>query len=439
MRNPEILPAEIESVLDCFSEPAVLIGLDYRIIVANQAYRKHYYAHNSVSKYCYEVSHRYTLPCDQAGETCPLKKSLETGQAQRVLHVHYSPRGDEHVDVETFPIRDAHGQILYMLERIRPSSMASALPRKEGLVGRSEQFNQMLGLIDRVSRNDTTVLLLGESGTGKELVAKAIHDNSGRADHAFVPLDCSGLTETLFESELFGYEKGAFTGAYSRKIGLVEAAQGGTLFLDEVGDIPLALQVKLLRLLETGTFRRVGRTEPIKAEFRLVCATHRDLKAMVEDGTFRRDLYYRINIFPIELPALRNRVEDLEILSRSLLQRIAPKRSITLHKEALECLRRYSFPGNIRELRNILERASLLTDTGEILAGHLSIGCRDSGNIRSPLAERHEEILPLETVEKNYLQYVLARYRGDKRSLARHLGLSERTLYRKLKLLEQRT
>lgn len=431
------IPAEVISILDCFSEPAVLIGLDYNIIAANKAYRQHYQSENTLARHCYEVSHHYTVPCDQAGETCPLKNSLNTGEPQRVLHVHFSPAGDEHVDVETFPIRDAQGEITYMLEHIRPSHMASTHPQQEGLVGRSDNFNFMLGLIQRVAQSETAVLLLGESGTGKELVAKAIHDDSQRAKLPFVALDCSGLTETLFESELFGHEKGAFTGAHTRKIGLVEAAQGGTLFLDELGDIPPALQVKLLRLLETGTFRRVGRTEPLKARFRLICATHRDLKAMVEEGSFRRDLYYRINTFPIELPALRDRLEDLELLCHSLIKRIAPKRNIQLHKDALACLRNYSFPGNIRELRNFLERASLLTDNGEIQPHHLPIECQNLEQKRnSPLAEKHEEILPLETVEKNYLQYVLARYQGDKRSLARHLGLSERTLYRKLKSVD---
>lgn len=427
------ISAEIASILDAFSTPAVLIGLDYRIVAANHAYHQHYPAAAVVTKCCYEVSHHYAAPCDQAGETCPLKNSLLTGQPQRVLHVHHSPGGEEHVDVETFPIRNASGEVVYMLEHIRPSQMASTHPRKEGLVGRSESFNDMLGLIQRVARSDTTVLLLGESGTGKELVAKAIHDNSTRANQVFVPLDCSGLTETLFESELFGHEKGSFTGAHTRKIGLVETAKGGTLFLDEVGDIPPALQIKLLRLLETGTFRRVGRTEPLRAEFRLICATHRNLRQMVEEGSFRQDLYYRISTFPIELPPLRARLDDLEILCDSLLERIAPKRKLQLHPQTLENLQRYTFPGNIRELRNILERASLLTDNDVILPQHLPTECRTGTNQRSPLAARHEEIMSLALVERNYLQYVLARYQGDKRTLAGHLGLSERTLYRKLK------
>lgn len=431
--------AEITSLLDCFSDPVVLIGPDYQILAANQAYRHHYQTEDIAGRCCYEISHHYAVPCDQAGETCPLKNSVETGQPQRVLHIHHSPRGDEHVDVETYPVRNQQGDIIYLLEHIHPSQMASSRPSDQGLVGRSAVFNQMLELINRVAPSDATVLLLGESGTGKELAAKAIHEISPRASQAFVPLDCSGLSETLFESELFGHEKGAFTGAHVRKTGLVEVAHGGTLFLDEVGDIPAALQVKLLRLLETGTFRRVGRTEPLKAEFRLVCATHRDLKAMVEEGTFRRDLYYRISTFPIHLPALHQRQGDLALLAESLLQRIAPTRRLQLSRQALTCLEHYQFPGNIRELRNILERASLLTDGDEILPEHLpaECGCDQSQPYPAPSLGFPDEVLPLKIVEQTYLQWVAARHPGDKRALARQLGLSERTLYRKLQGLQE--
>jgi two-component system response regulator HydG len=430
------VPSEIDSLLDSFSNPVVLIGLDYQILAANQAYKHHYQNEDVTNKHCYQISHHYHVPCDQAGETCPVKNSLVSGNPQRVLHLHHSPQGEEHVDVETFPIRNEQGDIVYLLEHIRPSQMASSSPSGEGLVGRSPAFNQMLELINRAAPSDATVLLLGESGTGKELAARAIHEGSKRAKQPFVPLDCSGLSETLFESELFGHEKGAFTGAHTRKTGLVEAAHGGTLFLDEVGDIPAALQVKLLRLLETGTFRRVGRTESLKAEFRLVCATHRNLKSMVEEGSFRRDLYYRINTFPIHIPALRERMGDLELLTQSLLKRIAPQQALTLQNKALSCLCTYPFPGNIRELRNILERASLLTDSNEILPQHLpeECVCKEKQGLK-PEWQTPRHILPLEDVEKSYLQWVNAHYQGDKRSLANQLGLSERTLYRKLQSL----
>jgi transcriptional regulator with GAF, ATPase, and Fis domain len=200
----------------------------------------------------------------------------------------------------------------------------------------------MLDMISRVAPSDAAVLLQGESGTGKELAAKAIHDASRRAEGPFVVLDCSGLPETLFESELFGHEKGAFTGAMARKAGLVEAAAGGTLFLDEVGDIPLPMQVKLLRLLETGAYRRVGGTESLHATFRLVSATHRPLRQMTEDGSFRQDLYFRLNTFPIELPPLRERQEDIPLLAEALLQRVAAGRNLRIPPATMTLLQNLS-------------------------------------------------------------------------------------------------
>lgn len=275
------------------------------------------------------------------------------------------------------------------------------------------------------------MLLLGESGTGKELAAQALHRLSPRRDRPFVPLDCSGLPETLFESELFGHEKGAFTGATQRKAGLVELADGGTLFLDEIGDLPLTQQVKLLRLLETGTYRRVGGVETLRSDFRLVAATHRDLQRMVEDGTFRRDLYYRISAFPVRLPPLRERREDLPLLVAHLLERLAPQRKVRLSPEAMARLMKHDFPGNVRELRNLLERALLLAD-GELIEPRHLTGFAD-GPCTEPERASEAEILPLDEVERRYLRHALEQLGGDKKALAARLGISERTLYRRLR------
>jgi two-component system response regulator HydG len=425
---------EIRELLNAFVDPVVLIGRDYRILAANDVYRLHYGMTNRQrNARCYEVSHKFRQPCDEAGETCPLKNSLETQQPQRVLHLHFTSAGEEHVDVQTLPIRNASGETICFLEILRKSEIGRQAGDQLGLTGRSLAFNRMLGLIERVAPSDIAVLLLGESGTGKELAARAIHNASRRAGGPFVPVECSGLTESLFESELFGHEKGAFTGAHNRKLGLVEAADNGTLFLDEIGDIPLALQVKLLRLLETSTFRRVGSVEPHTAEFRLICATHRDLKKMVEHGHFREDLYYRINGFPIDLPPLRERVDDIPLLASTLLGRIKSDHRNALSPAALECLTRYAFPGNIRELRNILERANLLADGEYILPEHLSVECRDeSDSTRLDHPVFGNRIVPLRLLEQRYLQWARKMHQGDQRSLAKSLGLSERTLYRKL-------
>ncbi len=448
MTNPPIKASKIDprlvgELLECIDHPAIALSTDYVILAANRKYREIYSGSFEVGRSrCYEVSHRYTVPCDQAGESCPLKNCLESGGLQRVLHLHHTPSGQEHVDVETRPVHDQQGNILYCVEVLRHSRVASVSPLSEGLVGRSPAFNRMLELVQRVAPRNTSVLLLGESGTGKELAARAIHEASGRAaaGAALVPVECSGLSEGLFESELFGHEKGAFTGAHSRKTGLVEAACGGTLFLDEVGDIPLNLQVKLLRLLETGAFRRVGSTEPMRADFRLVCATHRDLKAMVAAGEFREDLYYRINTFPIRIPALRERMEDLPLLVESLLKRLESEHPLRLHPETLRLLRRYEFHGNIRELRNILEWASVMADDGLIRPQHLPDYVRhelqrhESGSASDEcvMLDGEQTVLSLKAIEQRYLQQLIGRFGGDKRTLAQALGISERTLYRKL-------
>ncbi|GAB6042703.1 sigma-54 interaction domain-containing protein [Endothiovibrio diazotrophicus] len=425
---------EVAQAVEAFAQPAILLDHEYRILAANRAYCTTF-GGAPEGKRCYEVSHHYRVPCDQAGETCPLRDALASGEARRVLHLHHTARGEEHVDVELHPIRDRDGKVRYFIEQMRFVRVAGATPSEDRMVGRSPQFNRMLGLIHRVAHSETAVLLLGESGTGKELAAQAVHEASPRRDRPFVPVDCSGLTETLFESELFGHEKGAFTGAARRKIGLVEAAAGGTLFLDELGDIPLAQQVKLLRLLETGTFRRVGGVEPLQADFRLVCATHRNLKQMVAEERFRRDLYYRINAFPILLPSLSERREDLPLLIESQLKRLGSGRTLHFTDETMAILERYPFPGNIRELRNVVERALLVADGERVLPEHLPEELREAAAESDPQAAF--ELMPLAAMERRYLTWAARRFPGDRKALADALGLSERTLYRKLQGIAQ--
>jgi DNA-binding NtrC family response regulator len=429
------VPGEIVALLESLSEPRILVGADYRILAANSAYRHEFGDGRACrGRTCYAISHHYDRPCDQMGESCPLKEARTHARKARVLHLHQTPRGEEHVDVEITPIAGADGEAAYFVETMRVVRRASSRPSAEGMVGRTAPFNRLVELIERAAPTESAVLLLGETGTGKELAARALHESSRRAQGPFVALDCSGLTETLFESELFGYEKGAFTGAINRKTGLVEAAEGGTLFLDEVGDIPLPLQVKLLRLLETGTYRRVGGVETLRADFRLVSATHRDLRAAVHDGGFRADLYYRIGAVPIHVPALRERREDIPLLTASLLERLHPERKFELAPQTTAVLQDYPFPGNIRELRNVLEWASLMADGDVLLPEHLPqeiTGERPPPPAASS-AFRVEALVPLDELERHYLEWALTRHGGDRRSLARSLGLSPRTLYRRL-------
>jgi two-component system, NtrC family, response regulator HydG len=429
--------SELISFLDGLPEPRIVMSADYRIIAANAAYTREFGGGRELAgRSCYEVSHRFDVPCDQAGESCPLKLSLEAGAPQRVLHLHHTPRGEEHVLVETSPIRDETGEIAYFVETMRVVRQASSKAATSGLVGRSPAFSSMLEKMMRVAPSNAAVLLLGETGTGKELVAHAIHEASAREDGPFVAVDCAGMTETLFEAELFGYEKGAFTGATHRKLGLVEAASGGTLFLDEIGELPLSLQVKLLRLLETGTYRRVGGLDWLPADFRLITATHRDLAAMVNDESFRRDLYFRINTFPIRTPALHERSTDIPLLAESLLARVDRKPGRRFTPAAQAWLSAQRFSGNIRELRNLIERASLLADGDAIDVSHL-LEMADQPVAYPAARDRAngfvvDRIIDLDALEKAYLLWSKQMHRGDVDDLAKQLGISARTLYRKM-------
>jgi transcriptional regulator with PAS, ATPase and Fis domain len=418
------------SFLEHEPQPMIVLDPQYNILAANTAYRRQFGAVDRpyLGRKCYQVSHHYEVPCDQAGEHCPLKNALESKAPDRVLHIHHTPRGPEHVDVELRPILDDEQNVVAYVERLTTVRSASAQPSSEGLVGRSPSFNDALSDLQRVAPSSLPALLLGESGSGKELFARAIHEASDRARGPFVVVDCSGLTETLFESELFGYEKGAFTGAQFRKPGLVETAKGGTLFLDEIGDVPMPMQVKLLRLIESHTFRRVGSVETQTADFRLIAATHKPLQAMVDDGLFRQDLYYRINAFPIHLPPLRNRADDVRLLVESFLARPDGKgRRFTIEEDAIACLSGHRWPGNIRELRNVLERARLFADDGVIKVRHLPRDVVESPLSAAPSAADGEEL-----TDEAFAQ-IVATFKGTRKELAAHLHSSERSLYRRLK------
>ncbi len=450
-------PAELVSFLEGLTDPHILLDDRYRILAANGAYRRQFgvsggteggAAGSAVGRTCHVVSHHASVPCDQAGESCPLAQARASGQRERVLHVHHTAQGEEYVQIELAPVAGADGTTGFFVEKMVPLPLAAQpVPSAQGLIGRSLAFQKMLGLVARVAPARAAVLLLGESGTGKELVAHAVHQGSLRARRALVPVDCSSLPEALFESELFGHEKGAFTGAAQARPGLVEAADGGTLFLDEVGDIPMPLQVKLLRLLETGTYRRVGSTELRHADLRVVSATHRNLQHMVAAGRFREDLYYRLSTFPIHLPPLRERQGDTALLARALLDRVAPPpRALQLSGAALALLEAQPYPGNVRELRNLLERTALLCDSDTIGAEHVqqALACglpplvseveEGAAEPRASAAlawsSRQRRLL-----DDQALQQALAAHHGSRAALAQQLGISERSLYRRLKAL----
>jgi len=428
------------AMLEGYDCPAILVAADYQILATNQHYQRAFGELDSAHTHrCFEVSHGYLVPCDQAGEDCPLGAASKSGHRERVLHIHQTPRGKEHVDVEMLPILNEQGELLFFVELLHPVPLASGAISDQELVGESPAFKKMLEKISRVGATEASALLLGESGTGKELAARAIHMRSARKNKPLVTLECAGLSDALFESELFGHVKGAFTGAQFNKKGLVELADGGTLFLDELGDIPLSMQVKLLRLLESKTFRAVGSAEVKTADFRLICATHKNLLQLVETGQFRADLYYRVNVFPIYIPSLAERISDLPLLANTLLQRMDPQKEYQLTKSALTRLSAYPFRGNIRELRNLLNRAMVLSDTNTIDEQVIELCLEPTlGDPTAPAAtdtaasNNSDTVVDLKTHEQSYIQALLSEYGGDKQKVARLLGISVRSLYRKL-------
>ena len=303
----------------------------------------------------------------------------------------------------------------------------------ENLIGKSRAMQEVFSLIEQVATSRSTVMIYGKSGTGKELVARAIHYNSLRASKAFVAVNCAAIPSELLESELFGHEKGAFTGAIATKVGKFELATGGSLFLDEVGSMRLDLQAKILRALQEREIERVGGTRIIKIDVRVIAATNRDLKKAVEEATFREDLYYRLNVVPITLPDLKDRQEDIPLLANHFVQKFAQESNPNIReisKEAMGILLSYPWPGNVRELENVIERAVTLGRGPVILPGdlppHLAGG---AGPVERALAQEAS----LEDLERDYIKAVLRRTKGHQIRAAAILGIDRRTLYRKIR------
>ncbi|MBN1589463.1 MAG: sigma-54-dependent Fis family transcriptional regulator [Pirellulales bacterium] len=310
------------------------------------------------------------------------------------------------------------------------------LERIEGtseLIGRTPAMEAVRRLIGKVAPTESTVLVLGETGTGKELVARAIHDQSLRAEKPLVAINCGALPENLIESELFGHRRGAFTGAEEHRTGLFEVADGGTLFLDEIGELPKSMQAKLLRFLESGEIRRVGENESITCDVRIVCATHRQLDEMVAQGEFREDLWFRINTFEIALPALRDRMDDVpllaEVLARRFRQGVRSSEDV-FSPEALDALSEHCWPGNVRELANVIEHALILCDSGRVLPEHLPN--RFASRRLRPTAVRLPSGQTLREMEMQAIHESLDRHDGNKPKAAEELGISLKTLYNKL-------
>jgi DNA-binding NtrC family response regulator len=361
-------------------------------------------------------------------------KAVKAGASDYITY----PIDPEEVNHVTETINEAimlQSELDYLRDRFWQSDYMDLVKTK------SPAMQEVFARIRSVAPTKSTVLLIGETGTGKDLIARLIHQHSNRRDVQFISVHCGAIPDTLVESELFGHEKGAFTGAVRRKLGKFEIAKGGTIFLDEIGTITPATQIKLLQILQDGTFQRVGGEETIQANARVIAATNMDLGRMCDDGEFRKDLYYRLNVFPVEIPALRERKEDIPHIAQVILQRLEKfnkKQIRSIHSSVMECFRKYSWPGNVRELENLLERACILEQSStltvdsfpaELLASQdVSAGVVVDSSL--PLAEVRNR--GVEAIEGRYLRELLASNRGRIKESAEAAGISTRQLHKLL-------
>jgi len=452
----------LDTLLSTMSEATTIVDKENTVLYWNQSAEK-----------IYEISREdvvgVSLETHFASDSIRLKEALSEGTIlQRVYHV---PRPDHHVLINTAPVQK-NGEIIGALsieqditELVRLNqeladttahlqTLKQEMSRFQAgddpfftIKGHSAAIQTAIQTAKKVAQTDATVLLFGESGVGKELFAQAIHQASRRRDQPFIAINCAAIPAALFESELFGYQGGSFTGAEKKgKPGKLELAHGGTLFLDEIGELPLELQVKLLRALQERKFYRVGGTEPITVNTRIVAATNRDLEEMVSQGRFREDLFYRLNVFSLEIPPLRERKEDI----LELVQIFIHEYSITheqpvprISPEVMQMLYDYAWPGNIRQLRNVIERLSILQEGGMIMLEHLpaSIRAERTGRVQEPITQLPlsvPRLIPLRTEEskmneKERILAALERTYGNKKAAADLLGISRGTLYNKMR------
>lgn len=431
----------LESLLDTHDQPFVVIDASLTIIAVNRAYELVFATprHDVVGKPCCA-----DVPGTETAHnpSCRHRKLYHDLEPYAEWLTYLDAEGSaQMLRVRGYPLVDADGTLL-LGEAIIPAAVPGRSQDSPKMAGRSAAFMNLIQRLDQAAAADVPVLLQGETGTGKELAAEYVHTHSQRKDKEFVVVDCTVLGEDLFESELFGHEKGAFTGAAGPKKGLFQLADGGTLFLDEIGELPLSQQPKLLRALETGTFRRVGGTQTLRANVRVISATHRDIDQLVQTGDFRQDLFYRLSVFPVKLPPLRERSEDIPLIAQFFLGQMKASTGKTIHltPRALDRLSRHPFPGNIRELRNVLQLAVALCQQGLIDAGDIHLRAIESSVTETPSPKGEStglteegELSPIENVEAGYIVYLLKKHAGNRQKVAFEMGISERTLYRKLK------
>ncbi len=439
------------SLLETRENPTVMIDRNYRIVAANKSYCTSYGIPQDeiVGKTCHEVSHRSHQPCHLNGEQCPHQEVFASAVPCEALHTHIDFEGrPDHVRIKAHPLHDADGQ-MYLMESIHRLAPRLEFNCEEmRMAGKSPAFLKFFEELSTAARTAASVWLYGESGVGKELAARFLHEHSSRGKKPYVEMNCASIPESLCESELFGHDRGAFTGSVGVKRGLFELADGGTLFLDEIGDLPMSIQAKLLRVLDSGEFRRLGAETTRKCNVRIVTATNRDLAQMVHDGEFRQDLYYRIASYKVNIPPLRQRKEDIPAIAQIVLGHLSKETGLVfrLAQDALRRLTSHDYPGNIRELRNVLIKASAKCRHGVIHATDINFdhlpGCVCTQDIPAPPpvsetadapgADGDDSSETLSELEKLKISQLLAQHH-NRRIVADKLGISKRTLYRRIK------
>jgi PAS domain S-box-containing protein len=444
MTHPEaekvLSPDEVRMVLDSITDGVFTVDGNFHITSFNMAAEEitGVPVEEALGRPCCEVFRAEICEGD-----CALKQTVRTGMpvVNRPVYILRADGTRVPISVSTSMLKDSQGNLVGGVETFRDLTLVEALRKEveksfsfEDMLSRNPRMQDIFGILPDVAMSDSTILIEGESGTGKELLAKAIHNLSTRSDKRMVTVNCGAIPDTLLESELFGYKAGAFTDARRDKPGRFTQADGGTIFLDEIGDITPALQVRLLRVLQDGTFEPLGGTTPLSVKVRVLAATNRDLTSLVAKGGFREDLYYRIQVFRLRLPPLRERKEDIPMLADHFidrLNRIRGRDISGLSREALAAFMDYDWPGNIRELENAIEHAFILCHGGLIELRHVPDPLRSSTSSGQPFPTG----ATLAEIEGRVIREALARNNGRKLATARELGINKTTLWRKIKRL----
>jgi len=435
-------PAPCRTILDNIADGVFTVDREYKILWFNRAAERitGFTKEEALGRPCYEIFK--TVLCQ--GPNCPLKKTMTSGKGVAFEVNIITREGREiPVTISTAPIKDKKGETIGAVETFRDLSGIKAYKTElngiysfKNIISKNARMLTIFNHIKDIAVSDSTVLIYGQSGTGKELIARAIHDLSRRKDKPYITVNCGAIPDTLMESELFGYRKGAFTDARQHKPGMFSMAEGGTMFLDEIGDLSYELQVKLLRVLQDGEYYPLGGTEAFRADVRVITATNKDLFKRIAEGLFREDLYYRINVMQIDIPGLRERKEDIPLLTEHFIEKFNKKMNRNVKRissRAYEIIFNHDFPGNIRELENIIEHAVILCKKNIIEVEHLPSYLFDNNRRKIRVSPAAAPLSELELMERDSILDVLRKYQWNREKASHALELSRTTLWRKLK------